>query len=189
MLAHADGIRVDHVMGLWRLWWIPPGRPASEGTYVHYDANALLGVLALEAHRASAIVVGEDLGTVSDEVRAALRERGVLSSAVLWFQRDEDAPGEPLLAPERWPADAMASISTHDLPTTAGFLRGEHVRVRAELGLLTDPDAERGAGRRGPRGAAGGAGRARPAAGGRERGGPRGRAARGCSRRRRARCC
>jgi 4-alpha-glucanotransferase len=142
VLAHADGIRVDHVMGLWRLWWIPPGRPASEGTYVHYDAGALLGVLALEAQRASAIVVGEDLGTVRPEVRAALRERGVLSSAVLWFQRDEDAPGEPLLAPERWPTAAMASISTHDLPTTAGFLRGEHVRVRAELGLLADPAAE-----------------------------------------------
>jgi 4-alpha-glucanotransferase len=143
VLAHADGIRVDHVMGLWRLWWIPPGRPPSEGTYVHYDANALLGVLALEAHRASAIVVGEDLGTVPDEVRTTLRERGVLGSAVLWFQRDEDAPGEPLLSPERWPAAAMASISTHDLPTAAGFLRGEHVRVRAELGLLADPDAER----------------------------------------------
>ncbi len=142
VLAHADGIRVDHVMGLWRLWWIPPGRPANEGTYVHYDAKALLGVLALEAQRASAIVVGEDLGTVSDEVREALREQGVLSSAVLWFQRDVDAPGEPLLEPARWPEAAMASISTHDLPTTAGFLRGEHVRVRADLGLLTDPAAE-----------------------------------------------
>jgi 4-alpha-glucanotransferase len=143
VLANADGIRVDHVMGLWRLWWIPPGRPASEGTYVHYDANALLGVLALEAHRASAIVVGEDLGTVSDEVRTTLKERGVLGSAVLWFQRDEDAPGEPLLAPARWPANAVASISTHDLPTAAGFLRGTNVEVRAELDQLADPDAER----------------------------------------------
>ncbi len=100
-------------------------------------------MLALEAVRASAIVVGEDLGTVSDEVRDTLRERGVLGSAVLWFQRDERAPGEPLLAPARWPAEAMASISTHDLPTAAGFLRGEHVRVRAELGLLDDPEADR----------------------------------------------
>jgi 4-alpha-glucanotransferase len=143
VLSQADGIRIDHVMGLWRLWWIPPGRPASEGTYVHYDANALLGVLALEAHRASAIVVGEDLGTVSDEVRTTLRDRGVLRSAVLWFQRDEDADGEPLLDPRRWPSDAMASISTHDLPTAAGFLRGENVRVRADLGLLEDPEADR----------------------------------------------
>lgn len=143
VLAQADGIRIDHVMGLWRLWWIPPGRPASEGTYVHYDAEALLGVLALEAHRAGAIVVGEDLGTVSDEVRTTLRERGVLRSAVLWFQRDEDADGEPLLDPARWPVDALASVSTHDLPTAAGFLRGENVRVRAELGLLEDPAADR----------------------------------------------
>ncbi|GAB3463193.1 4-alpha-glucanotransferase [Actinophytocola sediminis] len=143
VLAQADGIRIDHVMGLWRLWWIPPGHPASAGTYVHYDANALLGVLALEAHRASAIVVGEDLGTVSDEVRTTLRERGVLRSAVLWFQRDQDADGEPLLAPASWPDDALASVSTHDLPTAAGFLRGEHVRVRAELGLLDDQEADR----------------------------------------------
>ncbi|OLF17976.1 4-alpha-glucanotransferase [Actinophytocola xanthii] len=143
VLAHADGIRVDHVMGLWRLWWIPPGRPPAEGTYVRYDADALLGVLALEAHRASAIVVGEDLGTVSDEVREAMRDRAVLGSAVLWFQRDVEAPGEPLLAPSRWPRAAMASISTHDLPTAAGFLRGENVRVREELGLLADPEAER----------------------------------------------
>ncbi|HEU5474981.1 MAG TPA: 4-alpha-glucanotransferase [Actinophytocola sp.] len=142
VLAHADGIRVDHVAGLWRLWWIPPGYPPDQGTYVRYDAEALVGILALEAHRASAIVVGEDLGTVSDEVTATLHERGLLSSAVLWFQRDQDAPGEPLLPPRRWPRAAMASISTHDLPTAAGFLRAEHVRVRAELGLLTDPAAE-----------------------------------------------
>src|SRR5262249_44314141 len=68
VVAHADGIGIDHVAGLWRLWWIPPGFPPSEGTYVHYDANALLGILALEAHRAGAVVVGEDLGTVSEEV-------------------------------------------------------------------------------------------------------------------------
>jgi 4-alpha-glucanotransferase len=139
VLAHADGIRVDHIAGLWRLWWIPPGHPPSEGTYVHYDADALLGILALEAHRASAMVVGEDLGTVPDEVTATLHERGVLSSAVLWFQRDEAGA---LLPPKQWPAEAMASISTHDLPTAAGFLRAEHVRVRAERGLLTDPEAE-----------------------------------------------
>jgi 4-alpha-glucanotransferase len=143
VLAHADGIRIDHVAGLWRLWWIPPGFPPSQGTYVHYDADALLGILALEAHRSGAIVVGEDLGTVPDEVTTTLHERGMLSSAVLWFQRDEDAPGAPLLPPEKWPAAAMASISTHDLPTAAGFLRAEHVRVRSDLGLLTDPDAER----------------------------------------------
>jgi 4-alpha-glucanotransferase len=142
VLAHADGIRIDHVAGLWRLWWIPPGFPPSQGTYVHYDSAALLGILALEAHRAAAIVVGEDLGTVRPEVTETLHERGMQSSAVLWFQRDQDVADTPLLAPSRWPAEAMASISTHDLPTAAGFLRAEHVRVRAELDLLADPDEE-----------------------------------------------
>lgn len=139
VLAHGDGIRVDHVAGLWRLWWIPPGNPASRGTYVHYDAEAMLGVLALEAHRANAIVVGEDLGTVQPVVTRTLHERGMLSSAVLWFQRDYDQPEHPFVEPSRWAADAMASISTHDLPTVAGWLSAEHVRLRAELGLLTRP--------------------------------------------------
>jgi 4-alpha-glucanotransferase len=142
VLRHADGIRVDHIAGLLRLWWIPPGRPASEGTYVYYDADAMLGILALEAHLAGAMVVGEDLGTVPDEVTDAMHERGVLSSSVLYFERDYDAPNQPLLAPKDWAVDAMASISTHDLPTTAGFLRGENVRVRAELGLVDDVEDE-----------------------------------------------
>lgn len=142
VLRHADGIRVDHIAGLFRLWWIPPGRPASEGTYVYYDADAMLGILALEAHLAGAMVVGEDLGTVPETVTDAMHERGVLSSSVLYFERDYDAPGQPLLPPKDWPVDTMASISTHDLPTTAGFLRAENVRVRAGLGLVDDVDAE-----------------------------------------------
>jgi 4-alpha-glucanotransferase len=142
VLANADGIRVDHIAGLFRLWWIPPGRPASDGTYVHYDADAMLGILALEAHLAGAIVVGEDLGTVPDEVTETLHSRGMLSSSVLYFERDQQADGEPLRPPRDWDVDAMASISTHDLPTTAGFLRAENVRVRAGLGLVADPDGE-----------------------------------------------
>ena len=139
VLAHADGIRIDHIAGLWRLWWIPPGEPPGRGTYVHYDAEAMLGILALEAHRAGAVVVGEDLGTVQPVVTETMHERGVLSSAVLWFERDWDAPGQPFVAPEQWDPAAMASITTHDLPTVAGWLVAEHVRVRAERGLLTGP--------------------------------------------------
>jgi 4-alpha-glucanotransferase len=139
VLRHADGIRIDHVAGLWRLWWIPPGEPPGRGTYVHYDAEAMLAVLTLEAHRAGAVVVGEDLGTVEPEVTETLHRRGMLSSAVLWFQRDYDAPGHPLVPPEKWTESAMASISTHDLPTVAGFLAAEHVRIRAELGLFDGP--------------------------------------------------
>ncbi|MEV8441722.1 4-alpha-glucanotransferase [Actinosynnema sp. NPDC051121] len=139
VLRHADGIRIDHVAGLWRLWWIPPGEPPKRGTYVHYDPDAMLAVLTLEAHRAGAVVVGEDLGTVEPKVTEALHEHGMLSSAVLWFQREYDLPDHPLIPPEKWTASAMASISTHDLPTVAGFLAAEHVRVRAELGRFEGP--------------------------------------------------
>ncbi|RKT56295.1 4-alpha-glucanotransferase [Saccharothrix australiensis] len=143
VLAHADGIRVDHVAGLWRLWWIPPGESPARGTYVRYDDEAMLAVLTLEAHRAGAVVVGEDLGTVEPKVTEALHEHGMLSSAVLWFQRDYERPGHPLIPPAEWTGSAMASISTHDLPTAAGFLAAEHVRVRAELGQFEgDVDGE-----------------------------------------------
>jgi 4-alpha-glucanotransferase len=141
VLAHADGLRIDHVAGLWRLWWIPPHASPDQGTYVRYDAEAMLATLALEVHRAGAMVIGEDLGTVEPEVTETLEAQRMLGCAVLWFARDEQTPGTPLLAPQRWPQRAAASISTHDLPTAAGFLRGEHVRVRAALGLLTDEAA------------------------------------------------
>jgi 4-alpha-glucanotransferase len=140
VLRHADGLRVDHVAGLWRLWWIPPGRSAREGTYVHYDARAMLAVVAIEAQRAGAVVVGEDLGTVEPEVTEGLADHGMLGCAVLWFQRDDSGA---LLPPRRWHPDTLASISTHDLPTAVGFLRDEHVRVRADAGLLDDADAAR----------------------------------------------
>jgi 4-alpha-glucanotransferase len=142
LLRQADGLRIDHVAGLWRLWWVPPGEGPDRGTYVHYDAEVMLAVLALEAHRAGALVIGEDLGTVEPEVTEGLVERNMLGSSVLWFTRDLDAPGQPLLPPERWPEESVATISTHDLPTAAGFFRGEHVQVRAELGLLDDVKAE-----------------------------------------------
>jgi 4-alpha-glucanotransferase len=142
VLAHADGLRIDHVAGLWRLWWVPPGEAPDAGTYVRYDAEVMLAALACEAHRAGAVVVGEDLGTVEPEVTEALAEQEMLGCAVSWFARDESVPGTPLLPPEAWPERAAASLSTHDLPTAAGFLRGEHVRARAELGLLDDVPAD-----------------------------------------------
>ena len=142
-LRAADGLRIDHVAGLWRLWWVPPGESPDRGTYVHYDSDVMLAVLTLEAWRAGAVVIGEDLGTVEREVTEGLVERSILGSSVLWFTRDIDAPGYPLLPPDRWNPESVATVSTHDLPTASGFLRGEHVRVRAELGLLDDPDAEK----------------------------------------------
>jgi 4-alpha-glucanotransferase len=134
VLRHAGGLRIDHVMGLFRLWWVPAGASAADGTYVSYDADAMLGILALEASRAGALVVGEDLGTVEDRVRRDLDARGILGSAVLWFARDEKS-GE-YLPPEQWRRRALATVTTHDLPTAAGFLAEEQVRVRHELGQL-----------------------------------------------------
>jgi len=139
VLRAGGGLRIDHILGLFRLWWVPQGCSSAEGTYVSYDADALLGILALEAERAGALVVGEDLGTVPPTVRTMLSERAVLGSTVVWFERDDDGH---LVPPQQWRASAVASVTTHDLPTAAGFLTGDHVRVRAELGLLSDPAAE-----------------------------------------------
>ncbi|MFI7239280.1 4-alpha-glucanotransferase [Streptomyces cyaneofuscatus] len=138
LLAHAGALRIDHVMGLFRLWWVPEGRPPTDGTYVTYDAEAMLAVLVLEAHRAGSAVVGEDLGTVEPGVREALARRGVLGTSVLWFERDWDGDGRPL-APEKWRRDCLATATTHDLPSTAARLTGDHVTLRHRLGLLTRP--------------------------------------------------
>ncbi|MER7758263.1 4-alpha-glucanotransferase [Streptomyces sp. NPDC097619] len=141
LLGHAGALRIDHVMGLFRLWWIPAGRPPTEGTYVSYDAEAMLAILVLEAHRAGAAVIGEDLGTVAPGVREALARRGVLGTSVLWFERDWDGGGRPL-DPADWRADCLATVTTHDLPPTAARLSGEHLELRDRLGLLARPLAE-----------------------------------------------
>jgi 4-alpha-glucanotransferase len=136
VLRHAGGVRIDHIIGLFRLWWIPKGAPPADGTYVYYDHEAMIGIVALEAHRAGALVVGEDLGTVEPWVREYLRERGVFGTSILWFELDRDGHGGPLEA-ERWREYCLSSVTTHDLPPTAGYLAGEHVRLRDSLGLLT----------------------------------------------------
>ena len=145
VLHHAGGIRIDHVMGLWRLWWVPAERSPAEGTYVRYPARDLLGVLALEAHRAGALVVGEDLGTVEKGVRATMAEHGMLSSRVLYFERVDDDPEQPMLPAVEYPELALTSITTHDLPTAAGWWTDTEIGVQTELGLFgeqTTPDAE-----------------------------------------------
>ena len=125
---HGGGVRIDHVMGLFRLWWIPAGLGPADGAYVRYPHRDLLAILALEASRAGAFVVGEDLGTVEPAVRRELRRRGVLSYRVLWF---EPRP------PRRYPEQALAAVTTHDLPTIAGLWTGadqstEDMRRRVE---------------------------------------------------------
>ncbi len=138
VLRHAGGMRIDHIIGLFRLWWIPQGEAPTQGTYVRYDHEAMIGIVALEAYRAAALVVGEDLGTVEPWVRDYLRDRGVLGTSILWFELDRDGSGGPLAA-ERWREYCLSSVTTHDLPPTAGYLAGEHVHLRDSLGLLTRP--------------------------------------------------
>ncbi len=139
ILRNAGGLRIDHVLGLFRLWWVPRGKPAWQGTYVSYDHEALLGILCLEAQRAGAVIVGEDLGTVEPWVRDVLADRGILGTSILWFERWDS--GEPK-TPDHWRQLCMGSVTVHDLPPTAGYLQLEHVRIRAELGVLTRPLAE-----------------------------------------------
>ncbi|MGW3338196.1 4-alpha-glucanotransferase [Streptomyces sp. NPDC001009] len=141
LFRYAGALRIDHVMGLFRLWWVPEGSPPTEGTYVRYDAEAMLALLALEASRAGALVIGEDLGTVEPGVRETLQRRGVLGTSVLWFERDWTGDGRPL-PPEGWRADCLATATTHDLPPTAARLTGEHVDLRERLGLLTRSAAD-----------------------------------------------
>jgi 4-alpha-glucanotransferase len=135
VLRHAGALRIDHILGLFRLWWVPGGAKPSAGAYVRYDHEALVGILCLEAHRAGAVVVGEDLGVFEPWVRDYLADRGILGTSVFWFERDED--GRPL-PPEKYRRMTLASVGTHDMPPTAGYLAGEHVDLRERLGLLTE---------------------------------------------------
>jgi 4-alpha-glucanotransferase len=134
-MAHAAGLRIDHVMGLFRLWWVPEGRGPADGAYVRYPSEDLMDIVALESHRAEALVVGEDLGTVEPGVREALAEHNILSYRLLWFEEEE---------PDAWPVAALAGVSTHDLPTVAGLWTGADVADQQKY-VDTDPiELERG---------------------------------------------
>lgn len=137
-LRNGAALRIDHIMGFFRLWWVPAGQTADAGAYVRYDHEAMIGVLALEAQRAGAVIIGEDLGNVEPWVRERLAERGILGTSVLWFENDENGP----IPPERHREWALETVTTHDLPPAAGYLAAEHVRLRARLGLLDHPPAE-----------------------------------------------
>ncbi len=130
-LGHAGGLRLDHVMGLFRLWWVPRDQPSAEGAYVRYCADDLLDIVALECHRAGAYAVGEDLGTVEDHVRTELAGRGVLSYRLVWF---EDKP------PREYPAQALAAVTTHDLPTIAGLWTGRDLEDQKTIGMEPNED-------------------------------------------------
>jgi 4-alpha-glucanotransferase len=132
-LRHARGLRIDHIMGLFRLFWIPWGSTPARGAYVRYPAEELLAIVAVESHRAQAIIAGEDLGTVEEGVRAELEARRILSYRVFWFERDQ---------PARYPRQSLAAITTHDLPTVAGVWTGADLVETRAVGIrISDEDA------------------------------------------------
>ncbi|MFN8018352.1 MAG: 4-alpha-glucanotransferase [Acidimicrobiales bacterium] len=132
-LRHGIGVRIDHVMGLLRLFWIPPGGRPADGAYVHGVGSELVDLVALESARAGGLVVGEDLGTVEPGTRDLLRERGLLSTRLLWF---EDEPASA------WPTQAQASITTHDLPTVAGAWTGTDLADQRAAGVTVPADGD-----------------------------------------------
>jgi len=141
-MRSAGALRIDHVMGLLRLYWVPSGATPADGAYVRYPLADLLGLLALESERQRCLVIGEDLGTVPDEVRAALAANGVLSYRVLLFERDGAGNFN---APAQYPEAALATASTHDLPTLSGWWAGHDIALRAShghLGAQADLDAQ-----------------------------------------------
>jgi 4-alpha-glucanotransferase len=132
VLRNAGGARIDHALGLRRLWLIPEGAAPSEGAYLTYPFEALLRLIALESVRHRAVIIGEDLGTVPKGFREALSAAGIAGMRVLWFERDDTG----FLPPQDWPPEAIAMTSTHDLPTVAGWWQGADIEARASLGLL-----------------------------------------------------
>jgi 4-alpha-glucanotransferase len=140
-LAHAGGVRIDHVLGLKRLWMVPHGAGATEGAYVRYPLTDMLRLIALESHLHRAIVIGEDLGTVPADFRQAIGDKGVLGIRVLWFERAADGG---FVSPHEWSEKAMATTSTHDVPTVAGWWSGRDVEWRKKTGL-DDPAVDEAA--------------------------------------------
>lgn len=133
-MCAAGGVRIDHVMGLTRLWLVPSGTPPMDGAYLTYPLDDLLRLIALESHRHRAIIIGEDLGTVQPEFRKRMAAAGIAGMDVLWFQRD----GRKFSPPSKWRRDAVAMTSTHDLPTVAGWWSGADIKTRAKLGLTNE---------------------------------------------------
>lgn len=139
-LRHAGGLRIDHVIGLGRLWLVPEGAGPTEGAYLRYPLDALFGLIALESWRHRAVIIGEDMGTVPDGFRQQMSPAGILGMRVLWFERDWGLYVEP----RRWPVDVVSMTTTHDLPTVAGWWTGRDIDWRAQLNLYGEGQDEAG---------------------------------------------
>jgi 4-alpha-glucanotransferase len=131
----AGAIRIDHILGLFRLWWIPHGNGAGDGGYVYYNHDVLIGILCLEAARSGGIVIGEDLGVIPSGVFEYLKSREILGTSILFFERDKHKKPRPVETLRKY---CFATVTTHDLPPTLGYLSQEHVQLRNALGLLTE---------------------------------------------------
>jgi 4-alpha-glucanotransferase len=136
---HAGGIRIDHAMGLTRLWLVPEGASPADGAYLSYPCTDLLRLIRLESHRHRATVIAEDLGTVPEGFQERLADSGIDGMRVLWFERDDD---EAFRLPSAWSVEAAAMTSTHDLPTVAGWWRGTDIEMRQRLTPVSGPDIE-----------------------------------------------
>ncbi len=133
-MRNAGGVRIDHAMGLARLWVLPDGASAAEGAYMHFPVDDMLRLIRIESQRHRAIVLGEDLGTLPEGFQDKIAAAGIAGMRVLWFERGEDG----FTAPATWDAGAMAMSSTHDLATIAGWWRGRDLDWRGKLGLIGD---------------------------------------------------
>jgi 4-alpha-glucanotransferase len=129
-------LRLDHAMGLFRLFWIPRGREPREGAYVHYPVRELLAILALESHRSRTLIIGEDLGTITPAIRRGLDRAGLFSYRVFYFERNHAGAFRD---PEDYPERAMAAVTTHDLPTLAGYWQGKDVKLKERYHLYPEP--------------------------------------------------
>lgn len=138
-MRHCGALRIDHVMALFRLWWIPPGGTGCDGAYVHYPLADLAGIVALESQRQQCLVIGEDLGTVPDEIRQVMQQSHMLSYRILMFEQHADR----LKAPDEYPELALATISTHDMPTLPGFWECEDIQLRDRIGLYDTDEQTR----------------------------------------------
>ncbi len=134
-MRHAGGLRIDHVMALQHLYWVPKGQSPASGAYVRYPLDDLVGILALESHRNRCLVVGEDLGTVPEGFRERMGAAGILSYRVLFFEKEESG----FLPPERYPELALAVVGSHDLPTLRGWWEGADIALRYRLHLIPNP--------------------------------------------------